>query len=297
MTSLKFWVLTAVLFVSPLALATQKALVSSDTATIHIQPDSTSEVLAEVHVGDALKASSKPKSGWYKVLVPGTEGSARYGWIDGKQITIESMVELQKEYRIQPGKPRFEEDRFVTEFHNWVSIMGFATKFAPYDLQSKAELNQEERLSPWGAIEGGWPISQHWSFVVHYSGLAQSQQGTVGNKYYVNSNQFAGCLDLCLICTPRMRIRLGAGPFVTFTTVTISQLEVATDNHINGDRATFLYGAEATFNYQQYLGKTMGFQIGAGYRYLQIPELKVGRNLVDLQLSGPYAQIGLFFDR
>lgn len=170
--------LTSLLFLicilSTSVFAAQKAMISTDEATIYAEPNTSSEALETKRAGDEIIISNFQKDGWFKAKT----NTGRYGWISHNSVAIgQDKIEVKMANLDLNGQKRPDKSR---ERPPWLfarpSIGGLFTSSAtvggdrfsfPYTMDFLLDLSIRLGYATRAAFRAGY-----------------YKTGTDGNRYY-----------------------------------------------------------------------------------------------------------------
>jgi len=281
------------------ASAAQNGRVVANTV-LRDHPESDAAVLVQVKQGDILRISSKSKEGWFKVLLPDTQGSPQYGWISAQELIPTELAEEMRASNIQSGNSKYfrqktEDDMKPNEWS--VALYLQLTSVNPHDLQGF--VGADSSTIPKTTVAGEINLSPDQWVGLSFYGSYLSVDGTSGdgNGTYKASVAFlGGIVDYYPLKTTYDRLGVGLGFLGVSAWMSAQYLNASTLQPAAGSQKFLTMGSLLRVTFRQHFTPDFGLGANAGYRYINQKTIGMANGTTNLQMSGFYLEAGLFLE-
>lgn len=272
----------ALLLSFSLSHAAQNGRVLEVEATIHEAPDATSPVLNRLSQGEMVRMASRSSRGWYKVLLPQSVGSTKYGFIQVSSIQPDTAeADLNHAGIIQREPIDRESSR-----HPWL-VRGFYEfmVLTPIPLSQRIGASAPIALGHAFGGEFGYRFDSGIFFGLRggYGLASASATGNFSSQEVLTSLVFDYEYFFHYPFTLDAGVSLGAAYLGSIT---------GADSDGNTIAATYPVAPEGTvrFTATYYVGGVFGFSLGLGFRALYIPVVDLAGTVGGLWMGGGLAQ-------
>jgi hypothetical protein len=255
-----------------------------DKSAVYSRPEDRSAILADTFRGDNLTISNTAKNGWYRALVPGTEGSPKYGWVRANDLAI------GRAGGISAGSKSRKSNR-----NHWVVNVGaMAHYIQPADFQLLPGESANYFVAPTYELSMGYRLSTRWTLGLwgQYFNFMNVTDTATGGDFM--SNAFSGGLLINFSMVHSLPWKFDLAVIAGGSWVEVSH--ASSVGTLTSSR-TFSPSGIGKLTLRRYFGSTFSMGLVGGYRYLAMYGLKLSRDeTVDVLFSSGFGGLDLQFE-
>ena len=270
----------------------------SATAVLRERPDDEAAAVGQAKQGEMLRISSKSKEGWFKVLLPNTESSPQYGWISAQELIPLDLASEMRMDGVQSGNTKYTRSEDYTKPREWsLAVYYQVTSVNPHDVQGFVGLNEGATTKSTFAGEVNLSPSE-WVGLSFYGSMV-SDTGSSADEtqsYTVSAGLLGGLVEYYPLRTTFHRLGLGLGILAVPVWMHVKRINATTGLEASGSQKFLTAGSLVRVSFRQHFTYRFGLGINAGYRYINQRSIGISGSSTNLQLSGLFGELGLFYD-
>ncbi len=286
--------ISSIVFYSLSGFSAQTFQIKNDGTPVFYRPNEDAEILLTLSEGVVVRGSSRPKDGFYKILIPKklrTVESGKFGWVLETRLVIGGS---DQELRTA-GFQKSPVQKSVSLRHLFeLSLFGQGFMSKPSDAQTLLGAPSEFNFGFGFGGEFGYFFAEDWAFGVRIlrHQFSQSYTDTSGGSQSIefSGTNLIGWIEYLFMHTfPwRMGISLGGGASISTT----GTFTVASGQSTFAGMVWILRG-----KFRYLFTENIGITAAIGYRLLnESAGLISNLGTANVNLSSPFVDLGMSFE-